>query len=109
MITIEDFEKVDIRVGTILEVSVNKHAKKPAYKLKIDFGEELGIKTSSAQITKCYEPEDLEGKQIVGVVNFPPRQIADVKSEVLVLGSDSEQGIVLLSPTLKVKNGDKIC
>lgn len=109
MVTIEDFEKIDIRVGTILEVSLNKKARKPAYKLKIDFGEEIGIKTSSAQITKCYEPEELKGKQIVAVVNFPPRQIAEVKSEVLVLGSDSKQGIVLLRPTLRVENGDKIC
>ncbi len=109
MATIEDFEKIEIRVGTILEVSINKKAKKLAYKLKIDFGEELGIKTSSAQITKCYEKEELIGKQIVAVVNFPPRQIADVKSEVLVLGSDSKQGIVLLRPTLQVENGDKIC
>lgn len=109
MATIEDFEKIEIRVGTIIEATINKKAKKPAYKLKIDFGEELGIKTSSAQITKCYEKEELEGKQIVAVVNFPPRQIADVKSEVLVLGSDSKQGIVLLRPTLEVEDGDKIC
>lgn len=109
MATIEDFEKIDIRVGTIIEVSINKKARKPAYKLKIDFGEEIGIKTSSAQITQCYEKEELLGKQIVAVVNFPPRQIADVKSEVLVLGSDSKQGIVLLRPTLEAENGDKIC
>lgn len=108
MATIEDFEKIDIRVGTILEVSLNKKARKPAYKLKIDFGEEIGIKTSSAQITECYEPEELMGKQVIAVVNFPPRQIAEVKSEVLVLGSDSKQGIVLLRPTLGVENGDKI-
>lgn len=109
MVTIEDFEKVDIRVGTIIEVAINQKAKKPAYKLKIDFGEEIGIKTSSAQITKCYKAEELEGKQIVAVINFPPRQIAEVKSEVLVLGTDSEQGIILLRPTLKVENGDKVC
>lgn len=109
MIYIEDFEKVDIRVGTIIEVSVNKKARKPAYKLKIDFGEKIGVKTFSAQITKCYSEEDLLGKQIIGVVNFPPRQIADVKSEVLVLGSDSKKGIILLTPTQIVDNGDKIC
>lgn len=109
MITIDDFLKVDIRVGTIIEASINEKAKKKAYKLKIDFGEELGIKTSSAQITECYLPNDLIGMQIIAVVNFPPRQIATVKSEVLVLGSDSEQGIILLNPTQKVKNGDKIC
>lgn len=109
MATIEDFEKIDIRVGTIKEASINKKARKPAYKLKIDFGEEIGIKTSSAQITQCYEKEELIGKQIVAVVNFPPRQIADVRSEVLVLGSNSKQGIILLRPTLEAGNGDKIC
>lgn len=109
MIEVEDFFKVDIRVGTILEVSMNKKARKPAYKLKIDFGEEIGIKNSSAQITTCYKEEDLVGMQIIAVVNFPPRQIADVKSEVLVLGSNSLQGVVLLNPTQKVKNGDRIC
>lgn len=109
MIGIEDFEKVDMRVGTVLEVSVNKRARKPAYKLTIDFGGEIGVKNSSAQVTARYTPEDLVGRQVVAVVNFPPRRIADVKSEVLVLGSDSEQGIVLLTPTETVKNGDKIC
>lgn len=109
MATMEDFEKIDMRVGTIIEVSINQKAKKPAYQLKIDFGEEIGIKTSSAQITQCYEEQELKGKQIIAVVNFPPRQIADVKSEVLVLGSKSKQGIVLLKPTLEVENGDKIC
>lgn len=109
MINIEDFMKVDMRVGTILEADINEKAKKPAYKLKIDFGEEIGIKTSSAQITKLYSTNELIGKQIIGVVNFPPKQIANVKSEVLVLGSDSEQGIVLLGLTQKVKNGDRIC
>lgn len=109
MATIEEFEKIDIRVGTIIEIEINKKAIKPAYKLKIDFGEELGIKTSSAQITQCYKEDELLGKQVIAVVNFPPRQIADVKSEVLVLGTDSEQGIILIRPTEKVKNGDKVC
>ncbi len=108
MATIEDFEKIDIRVGTILEASINQKARKPAYQLKIDFGEEIGIKTSSAQITQCYQEQELKGKQIIAVVNFPPRQIAEVKSEVLVLGSKSKQGIVLLKPTSEVENGDKI-
>lgn len=108
MITVEDFLKVDIRIGTIIEASVNKKARKPAYKLKIDFGP-LGVKTSSAQITACYKEEELLGMQIIAVVNFPSKRIADVKSEVLVLGSDSEEGIILLNPTQKVKNGDKIC
>ena len=109
MATIEDFQKLDIRVGTILEVNKFEKAKKPAYQLKIDFGEEIGTKQSSAQITDLYHLEELKGKQILAVVNFPPRQIADVKSEVLVLGSDSKQGIVLLGLTEKVENGDKIC
>lgn len=109
MITIDDFDKVDMRVGTVIEVSVNKKARKPAYRLKIDLGDEIGIKMSSAQITTCYEEEDLLGNQVICVVNFSPRQIADVKSEVLVLGSDSKQGIVILRPTQKVENGDKIC
>lgn len=109
MINIEDFLKVDMRVGTILEASINKKAKKPAYKLKIDFGDEIGVKTSSAQITKLYSTDQLVGKQIIAVTNFPPRQVANVKSEVLVLGSCSGQGIVLLTLTEKVKNGDKIC
>ena len=108
MATIEDFEKIDMRVGTIIEATINKKAKKPAYKLKIDFGEKIGIKTSSAQITQCYKVEDLIGRQIIAVVNFPPKQIADVKSEVLLLGTDSKQGIVLLQPLSKVNNGDKI-
>lgn len=109
MATIEEFQKIDMRVGTIIEIGINEKARKPAYKLKIDFGEEIGIKTSSAQITQCYKEEDLLGKQVIAVVNFPPIQVADVKSEVLVLGSISEQGVVLLRPTQKVKNGDKIC
>ena len=109
MITIEDFDKIDMRIGTIVEASVNKRARKPAYRLVIDFGGELGVKMSSAQVTACYQPEDLVGRQVVGVVNFPSIRIGDVKSEVLVLGSDSEQGIVLLGPSEKVKNGDRIC
>lgn len=106
--TIEDFEKIDMRVGTIIEVAINQKAKKPAYQLKIDFGEEIGIKTSSAQITQCYEEQELKGKQVIAIVNFPPRQVAEVKSEVLVLGSKSKQGIILLKPSSKVQNGDKI-
>ena len=103
MATIDEFQKIDIRVGTILEAIINQKARKPAYRLKIDFGKEIGIKTSSAQITERYQPEDLIGMQIIGVVNFPSRRIADVTSEVLVLGTDSKQGIVLLNPTEKSK------
>ena len=109
MATIDDFLKLDIRVGTIIETEVNKRAKKPAYILKVDFGEEIGVKTSSAQLTNVYSLEDLIGKQVLGVVNFPVRRIATVDSEVLVLGTDSKQGIVLITPDEKVENGDKLC
>jgi export-related chaperone CsaA len=107
MITIDDFEKIDMRIGTVLECILNDKAKKPAYKITIDFGD-LGIKTSSAQLTELYNEQDLIGKQIIAVVNFPSRQVATVLSEVLILGTDSEQGIVLLKPSEKVKNGDRI-
>ena len=107
MVSIDDFYKLDIRVGTIVEVKDFEKAKKPAYQLKIDFGS-LGIKKSSAQITTLYSKEDLIGKQILAVVNFPPRQIADFLSEVLVLGTYSEEGVVLVVPEQKVENGDKL-
>lgn len=108
MATFDDFMKLDIRTGTIVEAEAFAKARKPAYKLKIDFGEELGIKKSSAQITDHYAPEDLIGKQILAVVNFPPRQIADLMSEVLVLGTYSEGGVVLITPDMQVENGDKV-
>lgn len=108
MALFEDFAKLDIRVGTIVSANAFEKAKRPAYKLKIDFGEEIGIKKSSAQITKCYRSEDLVGKQVLAVVNFPPRQIADFMSEVLVLGTYSEQGVVLVTPDFHVQNGDKL-
>lgn len=108
MATIEDFIKLDIRVGTIIEAKVFEKAKRPAYQLKIDFGDEIGIKKSSAQITDVYRIEDIIGKQILAVVNFPPRQIADFMSEVLVLGTYSKQGVVLITPDNKVENGDKL-
>lgn len=108
MATYEDFLKLDIRVGKIIEVEDFTNAKKPAYKLKIDFGT-LGIKNSSAQITKLYKKEDLYNKLVVCVVNFPPKQIANFLSEVLVLGVDDEEGnVVLLQPEKKVKIGNKI-
>ncbi len=108
MITIDDFDKVDMRVGTILEVTMNKKSRNPAYVLKIDFGEELGVRKSSAQITALYTPEELVGRQVVCCVNLTPMHIGSVKSEVRVLGSDSEQGVVLLKLTEEVKNGDRI-
>jgi tRNA-binding protein len=108
MISWEDFEKVDIRTGTILEVNDFAGARKPAYQLSIDFGE-LGIKRSSAQITKVYEKDELIGKQVIAVVNFPVKQIANFFSECLVLGVYNENNdVVLLQPTLQVKNGSKI-
>ncbi len=108
-ITWKDFEKIEMRVGTVLEVNDFPEAKKPAFQLKIDFGAETGIKKASAQITEVYEKKDLIGKQIIGVVNFPRKQIANFMSECLVLGVMGEKdGIVLLKPDLKVKNGLKI-
>ena len=108
MATFEDFMKLDIRVGTIIEAKVFEKAKRPAYQLKVDLGEELGIKKSSAQITEVYKPEDLIGKQVLAVVNFPPRQIADFMSEILVLGTYSKDGVVLITPDKEVTNGDKL-
>lgn len=108
MATFDDFMKLDIRVGTILEAKVFEKARKPAYQLRVDFGEEIGIKKSSAQITEQYKPEDLIGKQVMAVVNFPPRQIGNFMSEVLVLGTYSEGGVVLIKPDKDVKNGDKL-
>ena len=108
MAAFEDFLKLDIRVGTVVECKEFAKAKKPAYQLKIDFGSEIGIKKSSAQITELYSADDLLGKQILAVVNFPPRQIADFMSEVLVLGTYSNGGVVLITPDKEVKNGDKL-
>jgi tRNA-binding protein len=107
-ISFADFLKVDIRVGTIVRAEEYPEARKPAYKLEIDFGE-LGKKRSSAQITAHYKTEDLIGKQVIAVVNFPPKQIGKFLSEVLTLGLPDENGvIVLLEPTKKVPNGAKL-
>ncbi len=108
MITVEDFDKVHICVGTVTAVSINKKARKPAYKVTLDFGPELGEKLSSAQLTELYQPEDLLGKQLVCCVNLAPMHIGSVKSEVRILGTDSSQGVVLLAPMEPVENGDKI-
>lgn len=108
MLSWQEFEKVDMRVGTILEARPFPEARKPAYQLVIDFGP-LGVKKSSAQITVRYLPEQLIGRQVVAVVNFPPKQIGPFMSECLVLGSVDEQGIVtLLHPGLDVENGLRI-
>ena len=108
MISISDFDKVELRVGTVTQVGVNKKALKPAYKVTIDFGDVLGLKTSSAQITELYQPEELIGRQVVCCVNLEPMHIGSVKSEVRIMGTESEQGVVLLTPMEPVKNGDRV-
>lgn len=108
MATFDDFMKLDIRVGTITEAKVFEKARKPAYQLMVDLGGEIGLKRSSAQITEHYTPEELVGKQVLAVVNFPPRQIANFFSEVLVLGTYSQGGVVLITPDKPVENGDRL-
>jgi tRNA-binding protein len=109
MLTWEEFEKTEMRVGTIIEVNDFPEARKPAYQLTIDFGSELGVRRSSAQITKRYIKEALVGRQIVAVVNFPKKQIGKFMSECLVLGVVGQEGdVVLLSPDFKVENGLRI-
>lgn len=108
-ITWDDFEKIDIRVGTIIDAAEFLKAKKPAYQLTIDFGKELGIKKSSAQITTFYSAESLKGQQVIAIVNFPPKNIAGFISECLVLGVyDGNKDVVLLRPETPVLNGSKI-
>jgi tRNA-binding protein len=108
-ITYADFERVDIRVGTVVEASLFPEARKPAIKLVIDFGPEIGVKKSSAQITVHYTPESLVGRQVLGVVNFPPRQIGPFRSEVLTLGFEDANGaVVLAQPGLPVPDGRKL-
>ena len=105
-ITYEDFKKVNIKLGTIIEVKKNEKARTPSLVLKVDFGSEIGIKQSSAQITDYYNEESLVGKQVIGVCNFPTKNIAGVVSEVLILGAIEKDGkVVLLHPSQKIVNG----
>lgn len=109
MITYDDFEKIEIRVGDVVAVDVFPEARNPAYKLTIDFGPKIGRKKSSAQITTLYTPSELVGKQVVAVVNFPPKQIGPFISEVLTLGVTDEDGnVVLLTPTQTAKKGSRM-
>ncbi|MEP6713570.1 MAG: tRNA-binding protein [Ferruginibacter sp.] len=108
MISWDDFEKIDMRAGTIIEVNDFAKAKKPSYQLRIDFGS-LGIKNSSAQITALYSKEELLGRQVIAVINFPPKQIANFFSECLVLGIyNANNDVVLLQPSFPISNGDKV-
>jgi tRNA-binding protein len=108
-ISFDDFRRVDVRVGTIVEAVPFPEARKPAIKLVIDFGPEVGRKKSSAQLTKYYKPDDLAGRQVAAVVNFPPRQIGPMMSEVLTLGFPDEEGaVVLIIPDKKVPNGGRL-
>ena len=108
-ITYNDFDRIDIRIGTILSINKNEKARKPSLVLEVDFGEEIGVRKSSAQITHYYNQENLIGKQVIGVCNFPEKNIAGIKSQVLILGAIEEDGkVVLLNPSQKTKNGLKI-
>ncbi len=106
-ITFDQFAAVDMRVGRIVEVETFPEARKPAWKLRVDFGPEIGVKRSSAQI-RNYERDELEGRLVIGVVNFPPRQIGPVRSEVLILGTYSDEGVLLLSPEPTAALGDRV-
>ncbi|WP_415271445.1 tRNA-binding protein [Candidatus Pelagibacter sp. Uisw_121] len=105
-ITYDDFDKIDIRVGTVISVKKNEKARKPSLVIEVDFGKEIGIKLSSAQITHYYNEENLKGKQVVGICNFPEKNIAGIVSQVLILGSiDKEGKVILLHPSQESKNG----
>lgn len=104
----KDFLSLDIRVGTIVDAKVFEEAKKPAYQIWVDFGDELGILKSSAQVTELYDVDSLINQQVLGVVNFPDMQIANFMSEFLILGLYTEEGVVLIKPERNVKNGSKL-
>ena len=108
MITFDDFLKVEIHTGTVLSARLNEKARKPAYVLEVDFGDVLGVKVTSAQLTDRYSPDDLPGRQVIAVTNFPPLRVAGVKSEVLVLGAVDDGGVTLLTPDSLVANGLRI-
>lgn len=107
-ITWQDFAKIDMRVGTIIEVNDFPEARKPAYQLRIDFGEEIGIRKTSAQITKRYTKEDLLGKQTIAVVNFPKKQIANFMSECLLMGAVDNEVVTIIQPEASIENGLKV-
>ena len=108
-ITYDIFDKVDIRIGTVISVKKNEKARKPSLVIKVNFGNEIGVKESSAQITHFYNEENLKGKQVIGICNFPEKNIAGIKSQFLVLGAIEEDGkVVLLHPSQPTKNGFKI-
>ena len=108
LITIEDFDRVDMRVGTVIRAQVNEKARVPAYCLWIDFGSKLGVLQSSAQLTALYTPQTLVGRRVIAVVNLPPRRVAGFSSQVLVLGTDSPAGTALLAPGDEAQNGDRV-
>jgi len=107
-LTWDEFMKVEMRVGTIIQAEEFKEVRNPAYKLVVDFGEEIGLRKTSAQITKLYTPEELIGKQVIAVVNFPPKQIANIMSECLVMGAVEGKEVTLMSLDKPVKNGLRI-
>ena len=108
-ITYDIFDKVDVRIGTVISVKKNEKARKPSLVIEVDFGNEIGVKESSAQITHFYSEENLKGKQVIGICNFPEKNIAGIKSQFLVLGAIEEDGkVVLLHPSQPTKNGFKI-
>ncbi len=108
LLTWQDFSKVDMRIGTIIRAESFPEVRNPAYKIWVDFGEKIGVKKTSAQITELYQKSDLVGKQVIAVVNFPPKQIANMLSECLILGAVNGKEVILLQPEQKAKNGLRV-